>query len=41
MGFSGNEDPRTVGDALEKYPLAFALSVADMEASYFIEGKKQ
>ncbi|MBQ5809934.1 MAG: HD domain-containing protein, partial [Clostridia bacterium] len=33
MGFSGNEDPRTVGDALENYPLAFALSVADMEAS--------
>ena len=29
MGFSGNEDPRTVGDALAAYPLAFALSVAD------------
>ena len=40
MGFSGNEDPRTVGDALESYPLAFALSVADMEASYFLEKKK-
>lgn len=40
MGFSGNEDPRTVGDALAAYPLAFALSVADMEASYFIEGKE-
>ena len=40
MGFSGNEDPRTVGDALEAYPLAFALSVADMEASYFLEKKK-
>ncbi len=38
MGFSGQEDPRTVGQALEKFPLAFALSVADMEATYFLEG---
>lgn len=37
MGFSGTEDVRTVGQALQKYPLAFALSVADMEASYFLE----
>lgn len=37
MGFSGSEDPRSVGDALQKFPLAFALSVADMEASYFME----
>ncbi len=41
MGFSGIEDKNTIGAALEKYPLAFALSVADMEASYFIEGKEQ
>lgn len=40
MGFSGTEDPRSVGKAFEMYPLAFALSVADMEATYFIEGKK-
>ena len=40
MGFSGPEDNGTVGQALEKFPLAFALSVADMEAAYFIEGKK-
>lgn len=39
MGFSGNEDKRSVGDALERFPLAFALSVADMEATYFMEGK--
>ncbi len=39
MGFSGIEDKNTIGAALEKYPLAFALSVADMEASYFLEGK--
>ena len=38
MGFSGPEDARTVGQALQKYPLAFALAVADMEASYFLEG---
>ena len=38
MGFSGPEDNRTVGQALQKYPLAFALAVADMEASYFLEG---
>ncbi len=40
MGFSGSEDKGTIGAALEKYPLAFALSVADMEASYFIEGRE-
>ena len=38
MGFSGTEDKNTIGRALEMYPLAFALSVADMEASYFLEG---
>ena len=26
-----------VGQALQQYPLAFALSVADMEATYFLE----
>ena len=40
MGFSGSEDVRFVGQAFEMYPLAFALSVADMEATYYIEGKK-
>lgn len=40
MGFSGIEDKNTIGRALEKYPLAFALSVADMEASYFLEGSE-
>lgn len=38
MGFSGPEDNGTVGKALEMFPLAFALSVADMEAAYFLEG---
>lgn len=40
MGFSGDEDKRMVGQALERYPLAFALSVADMEATYFLEGAR-
>lgn len=39
MGFSGAEDKNLVGKALEQYPLAFALSVADMEATYFLEGE--
>lgn len=37
MGFSGTEDNNLVGSAFEKFPLAFALSTADMEASYFLE----
>lgn len=37
MGFSGEENVRNVGAAFEKYPLAFALSTADMEATYFLE----
>jgi len=37
MGFSGPEDSRTVGQALQQYPLAMALATADMEASYFLE----
>ena len=40
MGFSGTEDPRTVGQALQQYPLAFALATADMEASYFLAGER-
>ena len=39
MGFSGTEDSRTVGQAFQKYPLAFALATADMEASYFLENE--
>ena len=41
MGFSGTEDTRMVGQALTKYPLAFALSTADMEASYFLENEEE
>lgn len=39
MGFSGTEEVRNVSAAFEKYPLAFATSVADMEATYFVEGE--
>ena len=39
MGFSGTEDKNTIGSALEMFPLAFALYVADMEAAFFLEGK--
>ncbi|MDE5768783.1 MAG: HD domain-containing protein [Oscillospiraceae bacterium] len=38
MGFSGPEDNNTIGRALEMFPLALALCVADMEASYYLEG---
>ena len=42
MGYSSErEDPRNVSAAFEMFPLAFALSVADSEATYFIEGKKK
>lgn len=41
MGFSGVEEKRNVGDAFEQFPLAFALNTADMEATYFLEGKKK
>ena len=39
MGFSGTEDTRNVGEAFSLFPLAFALSTADMEATYFLEEK--
>lgn len=41
MGFSGVEDKRCVGDSFEQFPLAFALCTADMEATYFVEGKRK
>ena len=37
MGFSHTEESRIVGQALEAYPLAFAVSVADQEASFLME----
>ena len=41
MGYSSTEDPRNVSASFEMFPLAFALSTADSEATYFIEGKKK
>ena len=40
MGYSSTEDQRNISAAFEMFPLAFALSVADSEATFFIEGKK-
>lgn len=40
MGFSGIEDKRDIGFVFEKYPLAFALSHADMIATYYLEAEK-
>ena len=38
QAMSGYEDKRNVGKAFQMYPLAFALSTADCEATYFLEG---
>ena len=41
MGFS-NEDPsRNVGYTFEHFPLAFALSTADMEATYYCDSMQK
>ena len=41
MGYSSErEDPRNVSAAFEMFPLAFALSTADSEATYFIESDR-
>jgi len=39
MGFSDTDDKQNVGQAFERFPLALALSIADMEATYFVETK--
>ena len=41
MGFSSVELANNVGKVFEMFPLAFALSTADMEATYYCEGKPQ
>ncbi|MBQ8289251.1 MAG: hydrolase [Clostridia bacterium] len=41
MGYSSEfEDIRNVSKAFEMFPLAFAVHVADSEATYYIEGRK-
>jgi hypothetical protein len=37
MGFSAEGDKSNVSQAFEQFPLALALSIADLEATYFIE----
>lgn len=37
MGFSGEENANNVGKVFGMFPLAFALSTADMEATYFLD----
>ncbi|MBR5236452.1 MAG: hydrolase [Clostridia bacterium] len=39
MGFSEDGNKQNVGKSFEMYPLSFALHTADMEATYFLEGK--
>ena len=39
MGFTEHDHIGQVGQAFEMFPLAFALSTADMEATYYIEGR--
>ena len=40
MGYSSTEDPRNVSSAFEMFPLAFALSTAASEATYYVESDK-
>ena len=39
MGFSGEEGKGIVGNALDKFHLVLAVNIADMEASFLVEGK--
>ena len=41
MGFSNEDDARNVGKAFELFPLALALSIADTEATYLVEARKE
>lgn len=40
MGFSDTENKQNVSNTFEQFPLALALSIADMEATYLIESKE-
>lgn len=39
MGFSGEENKNSIGNALDMFPLALALNIADMEATFLVEGR--
>lgn len=41
IGFASSMDSRTVSTAMEMYPLALALYIADLEATYFVEESGQ
>ena len=41
MGVSNDDDARNVAKAIELFPLALALSIADTEATYFVEARKE
>ena len=42
MGFSSEfDDPRSIGYTFEHFPLAFALSTADMEATYYCDSMQK
>ncbi len=41
MGFSGTEEKNSIGKAFEMFPLALALSIADMEATFYMENEKK
>ncbi len=41
MGFSGSDPVNNVGKSFEMFPLVFALSTADMEATYFCDKKSE
>ena len=41
MGYSSEtDDKRNIAASFEMFPLAFALSTADSEATYYVEGKR-
>ena len=40
MGYSSTEDARNVSSAFEMFPLAFAVNVADSQATYYVESDK-
>lgn len=40
MGFSGEENTNTIGQALGMFPLALAVHIADMESTFYIEGEE-
>jgi len=40
MGFTSTDDVKLVSDAFKQFPLAFALSTADMEATFLLEKDK-